>query len=109
MNNLSWLLYWAGVSGSISTAIVTVSVFAGIGFIFWQMSYAMDDCDTAPGWRWWLPIAGLFIASFLPSQSTLYAIAASEMGEKVLKTDTATKAEKALNAWLDRQIAPETK
>lgn len=29
------------------------------------------------------------------------------MGEKVVQSQTANKAMQALNAWLDRQIAPE--
>lgn len=44
----------------------------------------------------------------LPSRETVLAIAASEMGERALQTPTATKAFKALDAWLDKQIAPAT-
>lgn len=39
-----------------------------------------------------------------PSRDTLYAIAASEIGESVLNSETGGKAVEALNAWLDRQI-----
>lgn len=42
---------------------------------------------------------------FVPQKNTVYAIAASEVGEEVLKSETADKAMTALNAWLDRQIA----
>jgi hypothetical protein len=44
------------------------------------------------------------LGCFLPSQATVYAIAASEMGEQAIKTPLATKAEKALEFWLDQQI-----
>jgi len=44
----------------------------------------------------------VFVAT--PRAETVYAIAASEMGEKVLKTPTAQKAFQALDAWLDKQI-----
>lgn len=40
----------------------------------------------------------------LPDRNTVYAIAASELGERALETPTASKAVAALNAWLDRQI-----
>lgn len=54
-------------------------------------------------------VVGWFIAAGLPSKETVYAIAASEMGEELLKTPTAAKATKALDAWLDKQIAEQTK
>lgn len=40
----------------------------------------------------------------VPSAGSLYAIAASELGEQVLNSETGGKAIDALNAWLDRQI-----
>lgn len=49
-------------------------------------------------------VSGLLFA-LTPTKETVYAIAASEMGEKALQSPTATKAMKALDAWLDRQIA----
>lgn len=39
----------------------------------------------------------------LPSRDTMYAIAASQVGEQALKTPLAEKAEKALEAWLNKQ------
>jgi hypothetical protein len=43
----------------------------------------------------------------MPSRETVLGIAASEMGETALKTETGNKAVAALNAWLDRQLKPE--
>lgn len=48
-------------------------------------------------------------ANALPSKDTMYAIAASEVGESVLNSPTGSKAVQALNAWLDRQINPAPK
>lgn len=48
-------------------------------------------------------VLGLLLV-FIPSSKTIYAIAASEMGEEVLASPTADKAHKALDAWLDDQI-----
>lgn len=42
----------------------------------------------------------------MPSKDTVYAIAASEMGESVLKSETGSLATQALNAWLKKQITP---
>lgn len=69
--------------------------------------------EDAPMWRPWPAIKGpvltLFAAAVLfcafPASGTLYAIAASEMGERVIQSETGDKAIQALNAWLDRQIA----
>lgn len=49
------------------------------------------------------------LAAATPNKETVYAIAASEMGEELLKTPTAAKATKALEAWLDKQIAEPVK
>lgn len=46
------------------------------------------------------------LMTIIPGRNTVYAIAASEMGERALATPTASKAVVALNAWLDRQIQP---
>lgn len=40
---------------------------------------------------------------FTPSANTVYAIAASQAAERVIKSPTVTKAVNALNRWLDRQ------
>jgi hypothetical protein len=45
------------------------------------------------------------LAAMCPSKTTIYGIAASQMGEQALKTPLAGKAGKALEAWLDKQIA----
>ena len=49
-------------------------------------------------------LASISLGIFTPSSGTLYAIAASEMGERVIQSETGGKAVDALNAWLDRQI-----
>lgn len=62
-------------------------------------------------WKTSLSVAivslGLFILT--PRAETVYAIAASEMGEQILKTPTASKAIKALESWLDKQIRENSK
>jgi len=52
---------------------------------------------------WIVPVL-IFFAVITPSRNTVYAIAASELGEEVLKSPVATKAGQALEAWLDAQI-----
>jgi len=54
--------------------------------------------------KWGFISVVLFLmAALIPSKETMYAIAASELGEKLLHTETVSKAQKALEAWLDSQ------
>lgn len=74
-----------------------------------------EEVEIKP-WKAWpsikKPVATLAgaVAVFclFPSSGTIYAIAASEMGERVLTSETGGKAVQALDAWLDRQIAGKT-
>jgi hypothetical protein len=114
MNELSWLIYLADVSHSIGNMCAAVLVFGGFtGFclsIGFAAASAYDDEDTRKPFvkalKWLgaaILVAGI-ISAIAPSRNTVYAIAASEMGERALETETATKAFKALDAWLDRQL-----
>jgi hypothetical protein len=58
----------------------------------------------AKPWFFAAMVAAVVVA-VTPGQGTLYAIAASEVGESVLNSETGGKAIEALNSWLDRQIA----
>lgn len=109
MNDLSWFIYLADVLGSIKTLFMIVGIVALVLSTFF-LCVCADYCSD----DWWykllfkavLPLSFLLVllACFLPSSTTMYAIAASEMGEKVINTPTAGKAVKALDAWLDKQI-----
>jgi hypothetical protein len=50
-------------------------------------------------------LACIAIRVVIPPKDTLYAIAASQTGEQMIKSPTAQKVVQALDAWLDRQIA----
>jgi hypothetical protein len=121
MNDLSWLIYFAGVTGNIQGLFVIGGIIAliimGIAFIILSMGvsegyYDVDEKEFLNKQRSlllkWLavPVTALLISCFLPSSGTVYAIAASEMGEEFAQSETFNKAEAALNAWLDRQLAP---
>lgn len=118
MNDLSWMLYWADVLPSMATSVSVMAfialVFGGIAAsIFLMVSVGDPDLDeirpevTKRLWMLGACAAVLVIVQAVPSRDTFYAIAASEMGEEALKSPIATKAGKALEKWLDRQIAEE--
>ena len=113
MNTLSWLLYLANVVGSLG---ILMSI-GGFGLLFFALISAFISTiseydgpfNKPPVWKPKIMIIGsilLLVSSFIPSSNTVYAIAASEMGEQALNTTTATKTFKALDAWLDNQLKP---
>lgn len=115
VNNLSWLIYLADVVGSLNRFLALSSVGAILAIPVWSLrNQWLEDFRSGVG-KVAVPFRNLLITSFscalaasiIPSSTTIYAIAASEMGEEVIKSETAGKAMKALDAWLDRQIAPE--
>lgn len=117
MNDLSWMLYWADVAGGVGGFLGVVGGFVLIcsTVAFLPLSVHREDmCEETYDNGIGLAIRGVVIgliavtiALFVPAKSTIYAIAASEMGEEALNTETGGKAVKALNAWLDRQIEGE--
>ena len=128
MNDLSWMIYAADLVGGLdgtASGIAGIATLAGIGStIGWfalgsnPECYSFEDKEArvanhaasrqtlAKAIKWSLigAPAAMLVASLIPSANTVYAIAASEVGEEVVKSPTATKAMKALDAWLDRQI-----
>lgn len=130
MNSLSQMIYLAEVSGGLDKMLVVVTGLAVIAsaaacattcmFTFGSpyIFYGGDKEKIEAAWERnrklatkWLRImpcvalASGLLAALVPSEETIYAIAASELGEEVISSPTAGKAMKALDAWLDRQIS----
>lgn len=112
MNNLSWFLYLTEVLNSFGTFLSIVGVFSLIAFgltVFFitvenSSYYRKEKLPYPKKIYFFSALASIGLATFFPAKETMYAIAASEMGEEVLKSETANKAQQALNAWLDEQI-----
>lgn len=118
MNTLSWLIYLADVAGDIDSLLAFISLAATFFLILWVCAaFVMFDEGSPEDWKVWRRLGGfallpiffgsVILGALVPAKTTVYAIAASEMGEKALSTETGNKAFKALNAWLDRQIEGE--
>lgn len=117
MNELSWLIYFADVAPSFSSALAwTGSLLCLTFFALHLFSYdetafkkEEDQLSFRRSTRIW-PMFGLmwFMSFAVPSNSnTYYAIAASETGEQALKSPIAQKTFKALENWLDKQLKEE--
>lgn len=136
MNELSWLLYMANVLPNLGTTLGLLSapLFLGAAFSIGFCIFGQDDATrefrsgeghveiasaeentkklrslfAKPAWIFSLLFLAFVTGAILsPTRETMYAIAASEMGEKVATSPTGQKALRAIDAWLDRQIEGE--
>lgn len=122
MNSLSYLIYLANVVNNIQQILFPVvfllfiisvlTTFLGIFLhsIFaknlWEEKRIM--CVKAAK-RFWFILAFCFVVLiFTPSSKTIYAIAASEIGEKVLMSEQiqgmSNDALRAVRIWINNQI-----
>lgn len=114
MNNLSYLLYLANTLPSLGVLLVILSVVLFIisGFIYCHAFFDLDYKDEnyikfsklgAKGLK--ISLVMMILTCFIPKDSNVYyAIAASEVGEEVLKSPVATKTGKAIEKWIDSQL-----
>lgn len=88
MNSLSWLIYFANVCGNIGVLCVLVLIFGIASISVWAMAHCATKGDgtqeiSKPS-KWLIAaiaIAGM-VATLIPDKDALYAIAASEVGER---------------------------
>ena len=125
MNGISWLIYLADVADDLNNICGTSLAIGVIGLGVLTLSKGIakavtigiydDEPQVIPSpiktaKAIWIPMLVIaIVGAIVPSKDTVYAIAASEIGERVIQSETAGKAVQALNAWLDRQIAPVSK
>ncbi len=122
MNSLSWLLYVADISDSLSFFLALVGV---IGLIMSAIFFASGHIQLAENRRYadahylhgvnmikavkkWSLVPFMFVVMtcLLPSQQTVYMIAASEAGEQATQTPEFAKIRALLNKWLDDRNNP---
>lgn len=119
MNSLSWFIYAIDIIGNIKGFLIALMIASVVVLgIRIGATVAGNDINNTknpyPPYRAVVAfvVVGGIIASLLPAKGTLYAIAASEVGERVINTETvkgmSADATKALQQWIKRQIEPET-
>jgi len=112
MNDLSWFLYLAGVLPDIASTVFNlglISLTCISPLLALASTIDLKEGPFCKPVKWPVKIVGasvaaIFVSSFVPDSDTMYAIAASEIGEEVLESETGNKAVDALNSWLDDQI-----
>ena len=138
MNSLSWFLYAADVLGNVRAIFIPITAMGFAASVILTIcgtflkggehSYRTKEqnkhhvaifesnrrsCVYAAKIIAPVTVLGIFLCVAIPSQNTLYAIAASEAGERVVKSEAvqgiATDASRALQSWITKQIEPEAK
>lgn len=116
MNSVSWFIYIAQVSGSIGTMFCVLGVLgllgAGMLALFGTIAQSCEANEfkpLIPKARWIaLAVLLLLFGNLMPEKNTMYAIAASQVGEQIANSETvkgvADDATKALRSWIKRQI-----
>jgi hypothetical protein len=123
MNTVSWYIYFASLSEGLRPLFgITAGLCIFAGF-FCGLFYLLDDDDMSaetrkslPYYAKRLPLIGAFcilVAVIVPDKNTLYAIGASELGEKIALNSevqgVASDATKALRHLLQEQIKDDKK
>jgi len=119
VNQLSQLLYFADVFDTLKAVLRILGVLGSITGVvvtyFALNAEYYDDADYIANRKMArrlgvnlisASLLCIFLGVFVPTKNTMYAIAASEMGESVLQSETGSLATQALNAWLKKQITP---
>lgn len=105
MNSLSWFLYAIGLLSNLKlAACVSLGVLTFV-YAIWFITYAEGNTPR-PHMRFLYGAVAICstLLIFVPNNNTLYAIAASEAGERLSKTEIVTDATKALHQWIKSQI-----
>lgn len=107
---LQFLIYAADVADSLNAySAIVVLLAAPAAVAAFVLDNAGDDSKGGFSFKLAKPfiiamIALLSVNVLVPSKGTLYAIAATEVAEVVVMSETATKAVEALNRFLDAQL-----
>ena len=104
MNTLSWFIYWADVLPSFAIGLSILFLFSFLISVFINVYQLLEKESKKYVWIPFLCAFLLLLCSFIPSQRTLYAIAASEMGEDVYKSEQGQKIVKQLSDWVEAQL-----
>jgi hypothetical protein len=103
MNSVSWFLYAAEVVSSLSSMMSGFAAATLFGLAMSAIPACIGKFDGdmgdgtffdkywAPAAKWLMPlsIVAILITAFIPSKTTMYAIAASQIGEQVVTSPDA--------------------
>lgn len=108
MNTLSWLLLLAdmvpGGLVALATATAVAAALFGLGWFF----HSLETQDTVywPVKPTTIVVLCIVLGALVPSKQTIYLIAASELGEKVAKTQEAAELYDAVRRKVREVLGP---
>ena len=125
MNSISWFLYLASFADKITGIAAVWGILLSLVVVMATVAWIVVFCTAAADkdaektltltthiWKvfvGWLIVMGV-LYSVTPDSKTMYAIAASQVGEQVVKSEAAqgiaNDATKALQQWIKRQLDP---
>jgi phosphatidylglycerophosphate synthase len=111
MNTLSIFLYIAGTVGGLFTFLLMIGgglMMTGLSIMTYPSNREHDEKPALIERAKRLMIFGcltLFLAVLVPSKTTMYTMAASEIGEKVLKSPVSQKSIELVEAYLDKELS----
>lgn len=111
MNSVSWFLYFSDVVGNLQPLFGIAAGICVCVALVCVLAYAVEDWEGGATYsrRWAIASVPLaLICVLIPDKSTMYGIAASQVGEQLAANDDvkglASDARKALQQWIKRQI-----
>jgi hypothetical protein len=112
MNTLSQILYAADVLSSVSLALGLIScvlfiimlIISGMSVFAWLEIDKVKAFPYKLNYLWLVFILMATLSALIPTKNTMYAIAASEMGEDVFKSRVGQKSLAAVELWIDKQL-----
>ena len=116
MNNLSWFLYFADVLPKMAEVIIVTGIFTLTGGLLLGAILSKDTYESkekaqkaARASVGWFKLAAfsvclMFCSVLIPSKNTIYAIAASEIGESAVKSEVGKRGLRAIEAWINNQL-----
>jgi hypothetical protein len=114
MNSLSWLIYIVEIGNNLSVVCILIAVSSLILTALIWFAGLMVEADLRKPFpqrckqilKWSIPICMIsgMLAVFMPSRETVLLIAASEIGERALHTDSIQAMGNKLNSVVDPSV-----
>ncbi len=117
MNSLSWLVYGMQVFTNLGVLLAIVGGFVCVWLLFWGFCALCNDDQKAPlsithfvkrfKQLIWVPVVCFTMLIFMPNERTMYLIAASEVGDRIVNSQKVQSivdpGSEYLKTWLKKE------
>lgn len=109
--SIEWFIYLADISCGVKTLFGVVGMCGGLlGGIGWLIGSVAPEEVPKPVIKMSMNVTVVclflgFIATFIPSERSVYMMAGAHYGMEALQSETAQKVAKLLNGKLDAELA----